>query len=183
MPKKLIDRYTPGIIPDTPAGLIQFLYDELPRIQAALNPFAAGVGVSESALAVPIGQPGALYPLFVGQAPNYDVPGGYWDAATGTWPVPEAGLYSIDLICQVQGLAAPGAQDYVVNLNLEVDGVIVYTASNTGNDEFPLSCAISYTGYVERDSTISGSVVLDHDSKTGTVPAEFNMSVALAGFV
>ena len=181
MSKKLIEKYRPGIIPDDPGALIPFLYDEFWRISQAMENYIAGVTVEELAAAVPIGNPGALYPLFIGAPPNIDVPGGRWDAATGTYKAPTTGFYSIDLICQVQGLAAPGNQDYVVNLNLEIDGVIVYTASNSGNDSFPLSCSISFTGRIIQDSTVGGSVQLVHGTKVDTVPAQFNMAVTLIG--
>jgi hypothetical protein len=181
MAKKLIERDRPGIIPDDPDGLIQFLYDELWRIAAAMENFIAGVTVEEFAAAVPIGNPGALYPLFVGIPATIDVPGGNWDQPTGTWEAPATGFYSINLICQVQGLAAPGNQDYVVNLNLEINGVIVYTASNSGNDSYPLSCSIAFTGELIEQDIIGGSVQLVHGTKVETVPAQFNFAVNLVG--
>ena len=179
--KQLIERYLPANLPDDTSGIIAFLYDELWRIANGMETYKAGLSVEEVAIDVPIGQPGAVYPLFIDSVPSIDVPGGGWDAPAGSWEAPTNGFYSVDLICQVQGLDEPGLQIYVVNLNLLVNGVIVYTASNSGNDSYPLSCAISYTGRLQRDDLVTATVQMDHSTKVGVVPAQFNLSMQLQG--
>ena len=55
MSKRASERYVPGNIPDTLPGLVQFVYDELPRISQALNEFPVGLNVAQAEPAVPIG--------------------------------------------------------------------------------------------------------------------------------
>jgi hypothetical protein len=177
--RRPVERYRPGSTPDTPAGLIPFLTEELNRIAISFEALGAGAGVRESAAAVPIDAVGTPYPLFIGQAPAWDRPGGTWQPATGTWTCPVSGLYLVTLDCRVAGLDAPGNQDYETVIELLENGALRYSAANSGNDAFATSCTIATVAYIQREAEIQARVRLIHQSRTGTVPAEFTMSFTL----
>jgi hypothetical protein len=177
--KRPVERYRPSSTPDTPDGLIPFLTEELNRIAISFEALGAGAGVLESAAAVPISPAGTPFLLFVDQPPQWDRPGGTWQPPTATWVCPVSGLYLVTLDCRVAGLNAPGAQDYETVLQLLENGALRYSAANSGNDQFATSCTIATVAYIEREAEIQARVLLIHQSRTGTVPAEFTMSFTL----
>ena len=171
------ERYEPGLIPDTPAGLIQFLQDELPRISAALNKFPNGVGVAASYPAVPVTTTPTEYRLFEGALSNYDLPGGGWNSVTGEWTCAASGLYQVNLNAQVSPFGS-GNKDYGADLRLYIDDVEIWNSTAVGDDAYPLACSISVSGRLQRESIIRATITLVHDSFTGTCAVDANMSIS-----
>ena len=54
MAKQTTERYHPGNLPDSPDGLIQFLFDELWRIAQAISAHIVGATVTQLGLIVPV---------------------------------------------------------------------------------------------------------------------------------
>ena len=171
------ERYVPGLIPDNPAALIQFLQDELPRISAAMNRFPNGVGVDANYPAVPVTTVPTEYRLFEGALSNYDLPGGGWDPTTGEWTCAASGLYQINLNAVVSPFGL-GNKDYGATLRLYINDVEQWTSPAVGDDAYQLTCSISVSGRLVRESVIRATITIAHDSFTGNCPVDANMSIS-----
>ncbi len=169
MSKRPSERYVPGNIPDTLPGLVQFLYDELPRISQALNEFPVGLNVNQSEPAVPIGTVAVEFRLFEGATPTLDLPGGGWNSVTGEWTVPVSGLYQINANVLIGAFGA-GQFDYGGTLRFYVNDVVIFLNSDAGQDDFDLSCSLAISGFLLRDDVVRWTIALQHQQQTGTVP-------------
>ena len=165
MAKRNPDRYVPGNLPNTTEGLIQFLYDELPRISAALLALPAGISVRELA-AVPISPVEQETRLFEGETPEFDLPGGGWDITLGEWTVPATGLYQLNGNIIVEPFGA-GNKDWTVVLVLYRNDVEVFRNSAVGNDAFSLSCSMALSGRLQREDVMRMTVITQHEQFTG----------------
>ncbi len=175
MAKRPSEKYYPGNIPNTLPALVQFLYDELPRIAQALNEFPVGLNVDQAEAAVPIGIVAVEFRLFEGATPSLDLPGGGWDSILGEWTVPVSGLYQLNANVII-GAFASGQFDYGATLRVYSNDVELFQNSDAGQDDFDLSCNLSISSFVLRDAVLRWTIALQHQQQTGTVPV-----VATAG--
>ena len=176
MAKQPSERYRPGNIPETLPGLIQFLYDEFPRIAQALNEFPVGVNVTGTEPAVPIGTTPVEFRLFEGQPFELDLPGGGWDEALGEFTIPVSGLYQINANVVIGAFGA-GQFDYGALLRLYVNNVVRWSNSAAGQDDFSLSCSLAISGFLTREDILRWTVELTHQQQTGTVPVVSTVGV------
>lgn len=177
MAKRPSEKYVPGNIPDTLPGIVQFLYDELPRIAQALNEFPVGMNVSENQPGVPITTTPTEFRLFQTETPGFDLPGGGWDVALGEWTVPVNGFYQFNLVAEISPFGA-GNKDYACELHFYVDDAIVFTSGNVGDDAFPLGTAIAISTFLIRESKVRATIVLEHDQFVGTSTVLSFMGIA-----
>jgi len=177
MPKRPSERYVPGDIPDTLPGLIQFLYDELPRIAQALNEFPVGVNVQQSVPGVPINLIPTTFNLFIGEPFDFDLPGGGWNSATGEWTAPVSGLYQLNLVADVTPFGT-GNKDYAANLEFLVNDLVVFSAGNVGQDDFRLGTAIAISSFLTRGDVLRATITLVHDSFVGSTTVTAFMGIS-----
>jgi len=174
--KAPIDRYTPGNLPDTADGLIQFLLDELERIAAAMNEFPVGINVGEVQIGVPVTTIPAEFRLFEGETPLFDIPGGSWDLPLGEWTCPATGLYTINVVCSIAPFGA-GNKDYACTLRVYSDDVEILSTSSVGDDAFPLGADIGLSTFIDRESVIRATITIVHDQFVGTTTVTSFMSI------
>ena len=177
MAKQPSERYVPGNIPDTLPGLIQFLYDELPRISQALNEFPVGLNVAQSEPGVPITTIPATFRLFEGETALFDLPGGGWDVALGEFTIAVTGLYQLNIVSDVLPFGA-GNKDYAANLVFLINDVEVFAAGNVGQDNFRLGCAIAISTFLVQGDVIRATIELVHDSFVGTTTVTSFMGIS-----
>ena len=166
--KRPSEKYVPADIPDTLPGLVQFLYDELPRISQALNEFPVGLNVAQSEPAVPIGTVEVQFRLFEGATPSFDIPGGGWDSVLGEWTAPVSGLYQINANVII-GAFGSGQFDYGATLRLFINDVESFLNSDAGQDDFDLSCGMPISTFLQRESVLRFTIGLQHQQQSGTV--------------
>ena len=171
-----VERYSPGNLPDSPDGLIEFLYDELPRIATAMNEFPVGINVREEDPAVPVELVPVEFRLFEGETPLFDLPGGSWDIPLGEWTCPASGLYTINAISVVAPFGA-GNKDYAALLRIYVDDVETLSSGDVGQDNFDLTSSIALSTFITRESVIRATITLVHDQFTGTTTVTSFMSI------
>lgn len=176
MSKTPTERYLPGILPNTAEGLIQFFYDELPRIATALNAFPVGLNVEQAEAAVPIGTTPVEFRLFEGATPSLDLPGGGWNAVTGEWTVPLSGIYQLNANVVIGAFGA-GQFDYGATLRVYADDVVFFLNSDAGQDDFDLSCVLPISAFVARDTVLRWTIGIGHQQQTGTVPVVATVGV------
>ena len=167
--KRPSERYVPGDIPDSLPGLIQFLYDELPRISQALNEFPVGLNMSQALAAIPIDTVAVEERLFINEPFDLDLPGGGWDQVLGEWTVPVTGLYQVNSNVVIGAFGA-GQFDYGATLRLYVNDVVRWQNADAGQDDFDLSCSLSISGFLIREDVLRWTIALQHQQQTGTVP-------------
>ena len=175
MAKRNPDRYVPGNLPNTTEGLIQFLYDELPRISAAINRLPAGVSVKEVAAAIPITTIPTEFRLFEGETPNYDLPGGGWDITLGEWTIPATGLYQLNGNAIVDPFGS-GNKDYAATLTLYENDISIFENSAVGDDAFPLAVSMALSGRLQREDVIRMALTVVHDQFVGNTTYTASMS-------
>lgn len=176
MSKQPPPRYTPGNLPDTGDGLIQFLFDELPRIAAALNKFPSGMSVSQAVNDVPVTTVPTEFRLFEDEPANFDIPGGGWDIPLGEWTVPATGLYVVTANVLVAPFGA-GNKDYAVQLTLYIDNVQLWRGASVGQDNLEIGASVSAVGRAVRDSVIRATITLVHDQFVGTTTVTAQMGI------
>lgn len=175
--KTSVERYYPGNLPDTPAGLIQFLYDELWRISEAFAAFPAGVSVDETDPAVPVSPAGTETRLFENIAANWDLPGGRWDATNGEWETALNGLYQINLLINAQPVGG-GNKDMGCKLTFYLDDVELISQTQFGADEYPLAASMAISGRLLREHVVRATITLFHENITTTTEVFAAMSIS-----
>ena len=103
------------------------------------------------------------------------MPGGGWDSALGEWTCGVNGLYQINANVVV-GAFGSGQFDYGATLRLYANNVVLFVNSDAGQDDFDLSCSMSVSSFIERETVLRWTIGLAHQQQTGTVPV-----VATAG--
>lgn len=174
--KQQPDKYVPANLPDTLPGLIQFLYDELWRISAAMNKFPTAISVAQTALDVPITPIPTEFRMFEGIAPEYDLPGGGWDLALGEWTCTANGIYAVFINVLVSPFGA-GNKNYACELRLYVNDVEAWHNSDAGPDDFELGAALAASGMLKRDDVVRATLTLVHDQFTGDTDVMAGMSI------
>lgn len=169
------ENYTPGNLPDTADGLIQFLYDELWRIAIALERFPAGFSVNELNTTIPVTTVPTEFRLFEGETPAYDLPGGGWDSTLGEWTASATGLYQVNCNAIIQPFGA-GNKDYAADLKIYINDVEAFANSTVGDDAFSLSCAIAVSGLITREDVLRATLTLVHEQFTGNTTFDAYMS-------
>jgi hypothetical protein len=145
-----------------------------------MQPYRAGFSVEDSQI-FNINPAGVVAPLFVNQVPRWDIPGGGWDIAAGTWTAPANGIYSFNVILQLQALDVPGNDVYELALRLYRNEILVYEAANSSSDQFGASVSVAFAGQLKLDDVIRAEAYLHDANKTTTVEGVANMSFALIG--
>lgn len=174
--KTQTERYAPGNLPATAEGLIQFLFDELPRIAAALNSFPVALNVFESHGGVPVDTVPNEFRLFEGIGPTLDIPGGAWDSVLGEWKCPAAGLYIINVTANVAAFGA-GNKDYACTLKIYADDVEIISNPTVGDDAFPLGAAIAIGTFIQRETIIRSTITLVHEQFAGSTTVGAYMTI------
>jgi hypothetical protein len=151
-------RYVPGNVPDTPAALIQFLFDELYRIASAINPFPITLNIEQVGLIIPISPVPISQRLFIGVDPLSENPGGAWDPQAGEWICPVSGTYQMSVNTALLA-GSLGNKLYESQLAIWVDNQIdppreVWRTFVNGVDDLPLSNQISLAGPVGAGSVL-----------------------------
>ena len=177
MAKQPSERYVPGNIPDTLPVLIQFLYDELPRISQALNEFPVGLNVSQSVPGVPINLIPTTFNLFINEVALFDLPGGGWNEATGEYSIAVTGLYQLNIVTDVTPFGA-GNKDYACQLEFLKNDVVIFAAGNVGQDDFRLGCAIAISTCLVRGDILRATITLVHDSFVGSTTVTAFMGIS-----
>ena len=176
MSKTPPERYVPGNIPDSVDGLIQFLYDELPRISAAMLALPVGVSVNEQGVTIPVTTVPTEFRLFEGAAPIYDLPGGGWNSTLGEWTVLSTGLYQINANAIIQPFGA-GNKDYAAEIKLYINDVETFANAAVGDDAFRLSCSLAISGRLQREGVIRLTLTVVHDQFVGNTTYDAAMSI------
>ena len=171
-----VDRYRPGTLPDTGDDLIQFLFDELVRIAAAINTFPVALNVSESQAGVPVDTIPTEFRLFEGVDPLLSIPGGYWDNPLGEWECAASGLYMVNVNVTVQPFGS-GNKDYACSLTVYADDVEILSTATVGDDAFPLGAAIALGTFISRETKIRATITLVHDQFSGTTTVDAYMTI------
>jgi hypothetical protein len=169
MAKTPAEPYYPGNVPDNLPALITFLYDELWRISRALTEFPVGMNVAQQASGVPVSTVPQEFRLFENELGNpvLDLPGGGWDNVTGEWTVPLNGLFQINVNSVVQPFGG-GNKDYAAILHMYVNDVELWSNTDVGDDAYPLSCALSISGFLKHLDVVRWTIELVHDQFVGT---------------
>lgn len=176
MVKRVTDKYVPSQIPETLPGLVQFFYDELPRIAAAINEAPSAVNVNQSVAGVPITTVPTEFRLFEGELPKNDLPGGGWDSVAGEWTILVSGFYQVNLVANITPFGS-GNKDYAASLNLYKNNGLLFTTGNVGDDAFDLGTAMAMSIDLLREDVIRTTITLVHDQFVGntTVQSAFGV--------
>jgi hypothetical protein len=177
--------YLPGNVPDTPAALIQFLFDELYRIAAAINPFPVSLVVKQIGLIVAVTPVPTTVRLFIGSVPVQEYPGGAWDPGPGEWVNPVSGLYTVNVNSNVEGFGT-GNKLYQLSIQLWEDNhidppSIIWATEANGPDDRVLSVQVDLSGAVLQGSSIYAEATVFDDQFSGNVTLNSHMSIALVG--
>ncbi|GAF85951.1 unnamed protein product [marine sediment metagenome] len=178
MPNKFpVERYRPAALPDIGPALLTHLYDEFTRISQALIAFPVALNVNETQLGVPVTTIPTEFRLFEGVDATLDLPGGDWDSVLGEYKVPTTGLFQINLNSTSSAVGA-GNKDWQALVRLYVDDVEIWGVNDSGQDDFPLTCQLSVSGRLVRDSIVRASIELVHEQFVGstTVTAFMNLT-------
>jgi hypothetical protein len=163
-------RYVPGNVPNTPEALIQFLFDELYRIAAAINPFPVTLNIEQDGLIIPVSIVANTVRLFVGIDPLQEIPGGAWDSVLGQWVCPVTGTYQMSVNTSIAP-SALGNKIYQSTVAIWVDNQIdppreVWRTFVNGVDNLEQSNQISLAGPVDAGSVLYATITLVDASNT-----------------
>jgi hypothetical protein len=170
------ERYVPGNIPETPEALIQFLFDELPRISSALNKFPALLVVKQDDLIVPIGLLPQQFPLFVDEPAVQELPSGYWSPSIATWQVPAGGMYQFSLTTSVEAFGA-GNKDYFILLGIYLNNNLIWESVSSGADNVPLGASLSLGAILTAGDLITAKITTQHEQFTGDIVVDSIMTI------
>lgn len=176
MPKFPVERYRPAELPDIGPALLTHLYDEFTRISQALVAFPVALNVSEVQAGVPVDQTPTEFRLYEAAPFILDLPGGGWDQPLGEWTVPTTGLYQINMNAIIQPFGA-GNKDYAAKLRLYIDDVEIWANASVGDDAYELSCSLSASGRLIRESIVRASIALVHEQFTGITTVDSFMNL------
>jgi len=177
--KATTEKYYPSNVPDTPAGLIQYLYDELWRISTAINAAPAAVSVEQAGAAAPVAPGGIESRLFEGTIPYYDLPGGGWVTNLGEWVVPADGIYQFTTSIKVQPFGG-GNKDYSIVLRVYVNDVQIQSGGSTGDDAHPHYAVLANAAQLLSNDRVRTTLTIDHDNFTGDGIYDAVMSITSA---
>ncbi len=176
MGKPTTEQYYPGNLPDEPQALIPYLFDELWRIAAAIRGHIVGANVTQTGLLVAVTPVPALAQLLIGATILSDLPGGAFDPITGIYTVPENGQYQISVSSVIAPFGA-GNKIYNVVLSILVDGVELWRAVDSGDDDQELGASISLGTQLLAGQEVTFWIESQHDQFTGNISIDTYMSM------
>lgn len=176
MAKPTTERYYPGNLPDDAQSLIPFLFDELWRISQAISEHIVGMAAQQLGLIVPTSPVPNEAQLFIGATILSDLPGGWFDPATGAYTPQESGQYQISVNTVVEPFGT-GNKLYNVELRIYIDGVLLWRSVSSGDDDQDLGASISLGARVLAGQAVTASVTIVHDQFTGDVIVDSYLSV------
>lgn len=178
MGKPTTEHYYPGNLPGQAQALIPFLFDELWRIAAAIRGHVVGANVTQTDLIVPVTPVPAVAQLLVNGTILSDLPGGAFETVPGTgiYKVPENGQYQISVSSIIAPFGA-GNKIYNVVLSIQVDGIELWRAVDSGDDDQELGASISLGSYLLADQEVTFWIESQHDQFTGNISIDTYMSM------
>jgi hypothetical protein len=170
--------YQPNIVPTDPNELPRWLDVELNKIALALIAQPVAMAVKDEGPVI-IGPAINWQTLFIGNSPDWDVPGGDFNSTTGEWTCPESGLYSIDLQMEVAPFGL-GNKNYYAGIAVVIDsgGTITrYESTDGGDDNIPLGVSLSGLAPLLQGDVLHTEGTIVHENQTGTVDVKIGWQV------